>query len=402
MLRFIKKRKITINNNKKIFLVLIFMSLSIGLWSNFKQIWLLENYFSVDTISFLLSLGMFGSCFLAIIISLFSTKVRIKEVLTLTFSISIISMLGLLFSYKSGNIPLIETFILLTIITENLYWIGIYPLFTTVEKTDKIYERKTILQNLFKDFGILLGGLVIGKTLGSFILDANFCLLLSIIFSMISLYFLLLIRYEYDMQNDLKTKDFITAFKEIFKNKIFIFYFLYCFFVNIAWDIVVGLQLILFTEGFKISESNSSYIILVFGMVATAVAIYTNKRVKFKNTFNAFLFRLMTKIVFYIPVIITGNIIFAVVAFAVTIFTSRAASSYTDGTFLNLADDDLQLMISNFRFFMICLGETVGIYLAGYLFNYGIKYIFLVSAIFYITSLIIAYILSFLYKKHKK
>lgn len=396
-MKILKRREI--DNNKKVMLVLIFMSLSIGIWSNFRQIWLLDTGFNIDKISHLISLGMFGSCFLAGLTSLFSTRIRIKEVLTLNISMSIISMIALLILYKTTNIVMIKPLILLTIITENMFWIGIYPLFTTVEKKD--YDKKTIIQCFSKDIGILVAGLLIGKVIGTYILDSNFCLLISIVFSVIGLYFLINIKY-YREEIKLENKNIKTHFKEILKNKIFICYFLYAFFVNIAWDIVVGLQLILLVDGFDISESNSAYIILGLGMVSTLIAYFISKKVKFKTNFSATIFKYGTRILFYIPLFFINNISFALIAFGVTLLTSRSVSSYTEGSYLDLADDNQQLILSNMKFFMVCLGETIGIFLSGYLFKYGINILFMVSTIFYIISLIFTYIMSNLYQIRKK
>lgn len=401
-MKIFKSRNVTLNNQKKILFVLIFMSLSIGLWYNFRQIWLTDIGLTVSEISKLISLGMFGSCFLAIIISLFSTKIRIKEVLTVTFSISIISMLGLLLSYNNINKPLIETFVLITIVTENLFWIGIYPLFTTVKKSGQIYEKKNIYQNLFKDIGILTGGLIIGKTIGKIVLNANFCLLISIISSLISLYFLLIIRYEKDVENEIETKDFISGFKKIFKNKILILFFVYSFFVNVAWDIIVGLQLLLFVEGFNITESFSSYIILTLGMVATILAILSAKKFKFKHNFTVCFIKYGVRTILCVLTFITKSEIMAIITFSAVIITSRFGSNNTDGAYLNMADDDLQLMVSNIKFFCVCLGETAGIFLAGYLFKHGISTLFLASGIFYFITTIICYILSKSYEKTKE
>lgn len=396
----IKHRKITIDNQKKIMLVLIFMSFAIGLWSNFRQLWLQDSGLSVSNVSTLISMGMFGSCFLTIIVSLFSTKVRIKEVLVLSTAISIISMVGLLFTYKTNNIALMKTFVMLTIITEYLFWIGIYPLFTTVKKTEELYEKKTIIQNFCIDISILIGGLLIGKRVGNTILNNNFCLLMSIIFSLIGLFFLLSIRYKKDQYNKIKTKEFSEALKIIIKQKIIVIYLLYSFLVNMAWDIIVGLQLILFTNGFNLPESITSTIILVLGLIATLVATLFVKKLKFKSNFIAALIKYLPRIILYFLVFVTKNVVIAIIAFGITIITSRMCSNNTDGAYINILDNNLQFIFSSINMFMITLGETIGIFLAGFLFEYGIHIMFFASMVIYIIILIISYILSKLYKNY--
>lgn len=42
-----KENKLKITNENKILIMLSFFSISIGLWGNFKQLWLEENAFTV-------------------------------------------------------------------------------------------------------------------------------------------------------------------------------------------------------------------------------------------------------------------------------------------------------------------------------------------------------------------
>lgn len=392
-----KRNKISINNQKRIILVLFFMSLSIGIWFNYRQIWLLDNLIAIEKIGKILSIGFLGSSIISIIVSFFSTKVKIKEILVLTTSISIVSMIGLLFLYKSDNIYLIKLLVLLTIICENLFLVGIYPLLTTVKKSSMMFEKNTIVQNLGKDLGVFIGGIFIGRVLFNYKLDSNFCLLLSIILSLISFYFLITIRYEKDNTNKIKIKKYKDALKEIFSKKIIVIYFLFCFFLNIAWDTVMGLQFILLTDTFSFTENISSNFLLIFGMISTFIAIFVVRKIKFKNNFRACLYKYGTRAILYLIAFILNSKICFILAFTVTLLNSRMASKYTDGRYINVISDDLQLMISNLRFVMICLGETVGLFIAGIVFNYGVKYLFLVAFLFYMVALILSYYLSIMY-----
>ena len=64
-----KRNKISINNQKRIILVLFFMSLSIGIWFNYRQIWLLDNLIAIEKIGKILSIGFLGSSIISIIVS---------------------------------------------------------------------------------------------------------------------------------------------------------------------------------------------------------------------------------------------------------------------------------------------------------------------------------------------
>lgn len=50
-------KKVFNKNENKILLMLAFFSISIGLWNNFRQLWLQDNSFSVSNISSIISLG---------------------------------------------------------------------------------------------------------------------------------------------------------------------------------------------------------------------------------------------------------------------------------------------------------------------------------------------------------
>lgn len=66
-----------LKEENKILVMLAFFSISIGLWTNFKQLWLQDNNLEVEKISQILSVsGLF--CVIALI--LFAKKVSLKNI----------------------------------------------------------------------------------------------------------------------------------------------------------------------------------------------------------------------------------------------------------------------------------------------------------------------------------
>ena len=48
-----------VKEEDKILIMLAFFSISVGLWGNFRQLWLQDNNFAVTNISNILSIGTF-------------------------------------------------------------------------------------------------------------------------------------------------------------------------------------------------------------------------------------------------------------------------------------------------------------------------------------------------------
>lgn len=53
--------KILNKKENQILIMLAFFSISIGIWGNFRQLWLQDNGFNISQISIILSLGTFVS-----------------------------------------------------------------------------------------------------------------------------------------------------------------------------------------------------------------------------------------------------------------------------------------------------------------------------------------------------
>lgn len=78
-------------NLKYIFIMIIFFSISFGLWNNFRLLWLEENNLNPSEISRVMSLATFFGAISIIFISLKISMTNIKKLVSTTLIIRIIS-----------------------------------------------------------------------------------------------------------------------------------------------------------------------------------------------------------------------------------------------------------------------------------------------------------------------
>lgn len=123
-----------LKEENKILVIVAFFSISIGLWTNFKQLWLQDNNLDVTRVSQILSIsGLF--CVIALII--FSKKLtlkNIKKVITISILLKTINLILLATLNHTGYKMIIEIVTILDAVLENLIIISIYPLIVTIKK----------------------------------------------------------------------------------------------------------------------------------------------------------------------------------------------------------------------------------------------------------------------------
>ena len=152
-----------IKDENKILIMLALFSISIGLWGNFRQLWLQDNNFSVTQISNIISIGTFISVIGIALIGKYVTLNKLKKTLTSILTIKFINMLALYFLNVTNKTELIKLAIMIDIVMEYIIITSIYPLITTIVKSDTIYSKRKLTEYLFRDIGILLGGVFIGR-----------------------------------------------------------------------------------------------------------------------------------------------------------------------------------------------------------------------------------------------
>ena len=151
-------KKVFNKNENKILLMLAFFSISIGLWNNFRQLWLEDNSFSVSNISNIISLGTLISVIAIALIGKYVKLNKLKNTLTIVLILKFVNMLLLYILNNSNLLLLINILIIIDIVTEYITITSIYPLITTLTKNGTIYSKRRLTEYLFRDIGILFGG----------------------------------------------------------------------------------------------------------------------------------------------------------------------------------------------------------------------------------------------------
>ena len=389
-----------LKKENQILVMLAFFSISVGLWGNFRQLWLEANNFSATNISNIISIGTFISVLGIIFVGKYIKLDKLKYFITFTLLIKFFNMLLLLKLNNSLNSALINISIAIDVLTEYIIISSIYPLITTILKNNTIYSKRKLTEYLFRDVGVLIGGILIGKTVIGISVNYNVCLFLSIIFLGISIITNVNLRIE--KSNEIKKDTKSSLIKYILKSKIQVLYAIYTFIGATAFSTALGLKMLTFTNYLGFSDSSATKYLLIIGLIADVVGILALKYFTPKNDYITITIKFGIRFIAYIIAFISNNIIITLIAIAWSILISTAYENVCDGYYINAVKNEYQLRYTNFRYIIRFLGETVGVFLCGLMYEIGLKYMFGLSSVFMLLQIGLAYYLIYLRKAEKK
>lgn len=367
-------------NEKLLLLVLFFTAFSAGIWTNYRQLWLKDIAgFDLAGISRIFSIALICSAVIAFIISLFSGKIKIKNVIVESFIIRALALTTLLFIKDSF---IIKTCVLLTTMCEVIFSISYYPLLAFINKTDKMYRKKTIVNYIANDLGIVGCGILLGITLPNsleHLIDYNDCLLIALIFNILALITLLLFKSTEKKQNN--KVNLIKSFIRILKSKTNNLFLCAQLLVNISYGIIYDLMFILLTDYIHFDVSFASIFVIVcniLGIIACSLLDkFTNKISVRKGTIIKF----GTRGIIYLTAFLLNNNIVFIISIITYYITSRIMEDKVTGRFLKIVNNEDQFLFGNIRYFITCLGEGIGAFIAGILLTKSFRFLFLGSGI---------------------
>lgn len=388
-----EKQKNGIKDETKILIMLAFFSISMGLWSNFRQLWLQSNNMNVSEISSLLSMGTFISAILIFISAKRLKLDKIKGFITGCLLLNSINMFILFLINGNSNLNLIKACVILNIVLEKFVIISIYPLITTIQKTDNIYSKRKLVEYLFRDIGILVGGIFIGKTIFNLKVDYNVCLSISLLFMLIATLVIANIKIK---AGNKKSK---ISFKFILKDKILITYLITYFIGTTAMRTGLGLKMLMLTNQLSFSPSSATNYSLVIGLLADLVGILALKYLTPKNDYVTITIKFGIRLALYTLAFLSNSVTLIIIAITWSLLISTAYENKTDGIYINRVNTEYQLFFSDMRFVIGIFAEALGLLFGGILFEYGIRYILGLSALFIIPQITLSYRLIYLRNK---
>lgn len=391
-------KKVLNKNENKILLMLAFFSISIGLWNNFRQLWLEDNSFSVSNISNIISLGTLISVIAIAFIGKYVKLNKLKNTLVVVLVLKFINMLFLYIFNKSNLLSVINILIIIDIVTEYITITSVYPLITILNKSGTLYSKRRLTEYLFRDIGILFGGVFIGKTISGILIDYNVCLIISNIFLLISIFVITTIKLD---TRDEKNENKNSCFKIMLKSKIIYLYLIYVLIGTIAMSTALGLKMLVLTNYFGYSDNVATNYLLIIGLLADIFGIVALKYLTPKNDCLTITIKFGIRFIGYILAFISNNLIITIIAISWSIFISTSYENICDGVYINRLDNKYQLSFSNICHIVRFLGESIGVFLCGMMYEIGLRYMFGLSAIFMIFQLGIAYYLINLRKKEE-
>lgn len=386
-----------IKNENQILIMLALFSISVGLWGNFRQLWLQDNNFSVTNISNILSIGTLISVIIIGLIGKYIKLDKLKNTLVIVLLIKFVNMFWLYFLNQTTSVELIKLSIIIDIVTEYIIITSIYPLITTIIKTGTIYSKRRLTEYLFRDVGILFGGMFIGKNIAGILINYNACLFISNIFLMFSLLILLNIKGK-NFEND---NEEISS-KYIFKDKILVLYLIYTLFGTIAMSTALGLKMLTLTNYFKFSDSLATNYLLIIGLLADIFGIIALKYLTPKNDNLTVAIKFGIRFLGYVIAFISNNITITFLAITWSIFISTSYENICDAVYINRLENKYQLSFSNICHIIRFLGEAIGVFLCGLMYEEGLRYMVGLSAFFMIFQISLAYYMIYLRKGENK
>ncbi len=386
-----------IKGENQILIMLAFFSISMGLWENFRGLWLQDNNFTITNISNIISIGTLISVLGIMFVGKNIKLEKLKGFVSLALIIKFLNLIMLLSLNNKGNTSLINFSIILDVVTGYLVTTSIYPLITTIIKNNTVYSKRRLTEYLFRDIGILVGGLLIGKNIIGVLINYNMCLLVSIIFLAISVIVMFNMSACKEVKSEASEK--VQILKYISQRKTQVIYALYNFIGSMAMMTALGLKMLTLTNYFEFTDNQATNYLLVIGLLADLVGILALKFLTPKNDYITVTIKFGIRFIGYTIAFLSNNIIITLIAITWSILISTAYENICDGYYINEVDNKYQLALTNFRYIVRYLGEAAGIFLCGMMYEIGLRYMFGLSAFFMIFQIGLAYYLIYLRKK---
>lgn len=384
---------------RKILAMLACFSISIGLWENFRQLWLQGNSFSATDVSNIISLGMVASVVGILLVRRLVKMEKIKLFMTATLIVRSVNLLLLFFLNGSSLTFLIDLCSIIDVLAGALIIASVYPLLTTVLKSNNAYSRRKLVEYLFRDIGILIGDIIIGQQLGGFVIDYNACLMVAVLFSVAAS--IILAKTEIRVMEKTDRSKF-SVLKFILRSKLQRTYMIYVFLAGTAFTTAVGLKMLILTDRFMLSPGLATNYLLLVGLAADLIGIAALKYFTPKNDYITISIKFGARLLIFAGAFLSNSLFLCFIALTWTLLSSTAYENITDGYYINSVDNRHQLKYNTTKNVVTYAGDALGMFLCGQMFEIGTPFIFGLAALLLVFQIAVAFYLIYLRHRLRK
>lgn len=379
--------------DNKSFYLLFFLALfgfSIGLFDNYRELWMSTNNLSTVTISHVISISYIVTVFVLFYFTIRVPAYKLKWSICIVLSLNMITGTALICLNQTGNAFLIKLLMFFNIAFSQLILASIYPLMMNITKDDVIYTKKSFVESLFSKLGFLLVAILLGKTIFHTLIDYNICLLLSVIFAFLSFLVLMTVKIESTNREFFDMKKAMHYFNH---NKVFYFFLFVNFLGDMIWGAVLGMPMLLLTTNLKFSSNFASFFILGLGICSSILSMLVVKHLRFKNdNYNLFV-KFGIRILLYILLFLTNNSVVLFLTLIYLFLTDCTHSYLFAGYFINNIEESYSLFLTTIKYCSSLLGKAIGTFLCGLVFNLELKYFIIPALVLSIIHYVFASIL---------
>ncbi len=394
----ISKKSTARRLERRILTMLAFFSISIGLWENFRQLWLQDNGFSASDVSMITSLGTFISVAGVILVGVFVKPRYLKTFMTGVLIAKAAALLALFMLNHSGETLLINFCIILDVLTTYLIVVSVYPLITVAIKSNQVYSRRKLVEYLFRDLGVLVGGALIGQFFFSHLINYNACLLVSVILLLPAIFIMSRLRLKLTEKAPARRHSIV---KYVLSSHLQVVYMVYAFLAATSFAVALGLKMLVLTNYLTFTVGTATNYLLIVGLLSDIIGVVALKHFTPKNDYITMTIKFGIRIVAYIIAVLANDPFTSLLAITWSILISTAYEDVSDGYYINLVDNRHQFSYSTLKYVMTVGGEAVGMLLCGLTYEVGIPCMLGTSAAITVVQLGVAYHLIYL-RHHRR
>ncbi len=377
----------------KSFCLLFFLALfgfSIGLFDNYRELWMNTNGLSTTTISHVISVSYIVTVFVLFYFTIRVSTNKLKWGICITLALNMITGAILICLNGTENAFLIKFLMFFNIAFSQLILASVYPLMMNISKDDILYTKKSFVESLFSKLGFLLVAVLLGKTIFHTLVEYNICLLLSVIFNFLAFVVLMAVSLENNTEERFNMKKTIHYFNQ---NKVLYFFLFVNFLGDMIWGAILGMPMLLLTDNLGFSSSFASFCILGLGICSNILSMLVVKHFRFKNDHGNLMIKYGIRVLLYIVVFITNSKM-VLLGTLIYLFLTDLPYSFIFGSyFINNIEEKYSLFLTTLKYCSSLLGKAIGTFFCGLVFHLDLRYFVIPALIIGIIHYIFASIL---------